>query len=295
MTQAVQPSLDAFVERDEGGTMYSASLQIVLYAKAPLPELASGAIECYRLLAGKFGSHWKWYHAGSMKVARRFTEKYADIFPTLCLEGGSHLPSFRVFNGDLLADYRPPVFETGYYGVFSWLQVHLSPELATDWKGLLTLLTALATPFPFRYGTVGYSLCWNRLSADRDNEVPKLIGPLLKRYPGFNLGTPGELCDQDIPPVNWLTLLGPELLGRLGGIAKVRRALLEPQISVLPIGHGAFVRAGERPQLGDRNRLDDLPVYRKVGSALNTQRVHQPVRLKGIKDESEAWLARFDA
>jgi hypothetical protein len=189
------------------------------------------------------------------------------------------------------------VFATGAYGAFSWLQVHLPPSLANDWKELLTLLTAMARPFPYRYGTVGLSLCWNDMSVDRDNQVPKLIGPLLKRYPGFNVGTPRELTDQDLPPVNWVTLLGPELLQTLGGITKVRRAFSNDKaISVVSLDGGAFIRAGETPQLGDRNRRDNLPLYRKVGSYLKDYRGRQEIELDGLTlEESEKWLARFDS
>jgi hypothetical protein len=188
------------------------------------------------------------------------------------------------------------VFATGSYGAFSWLQVHLPPSLANDWKELLTVLTAMARPFPFRCGTVGLSLCWNDMSVDRDIQVPKLIGALLKRYPGFNLGTPRELCDQDLPPVNWLTLIGPELLGKLNGVDAVRQALADDAISVIPLGLGACIRAREAPQLGDLNRGDNLPVYRKVGAYLKEYRGNQEIELDGLdEEESEAWLARFDS
>lgn len=295
MTQVSE--LEKFTERDKHGTMFTASLQIALYAKKPLPELADGAIACYRVFLRQFGKSVKIYLAGTMRKVRRFSDKYAEIFPTLCKESGVGLPLYRVFNGTDLQDFNPPVFATGAYRDFSWLQVHLPPSMATDWKALLALLTAMAEPFPFRYGTVGLSLCWNDMSVDRDNEVPSLIGPLLKRHPGFNLGTPRELTDQAMPPVNWLTLLGPELLEKVGGIAKLRRAFSDDKaISVMPLGDGVLIRAGEFPQVGDRNRRDTVPLYRKVGSFLKKYRGDQEIELDGLTlEESERWLARFDS
>ena len=220
-----------------------------------------------------------------------------EVFSTLCKEEGAiALPPYCVFNGSGIQDYLPPAFATGAYHEFSWLQVHLPPALINDWEELLSLLTGLGRGFPFRCGHVGLSLCWNKLSADRVSRVPALIGPLHKRYPGFSLGNSGELCDQDLPPVNWLTLIGPELLRGLGGIAKVRKALSDDAISVIPLGAGVCIRAGESPQLGDRNRKDDLPVYRKVGSYLKDYRGHQKIELYGLTlKESEVWLARFDS
>src|SRR5262249_38312992 len=102
--------------------------------------------------------------------------------------------------------------------------------------------------------------------------------------------------DQKLPPVNWLTLLGPELLGELGGVGAVHHALSGDVVSVMSLGPGVCIRAGETPQLGDLNRRDDLPLYRKVGSYLSKYRGTQEIELTGLdEDESEEWLARFDS
>lgn len=297
MTQISQPSLEKFTRQDKDGAMFTVSLQIALYANKPLVELAEGASACHALFVERFGASLKWYLARSMRKARRFSAKYHDIFPTLCKEPDPGLPLYRVFNGSGLQDFLPPAFATGAYANYSWLQVHLPPALANDWKELLAFLTAMVRSFPLRSGTVGLSLCWNDMSVDRDIEVPSLIGPLLKRYPGFNVGTPRELCDQDLPPVNWLTLLGPGLLRSLGGITAVRRSFADDdEISVITLGRAAIIKAGESPQLGDRNRKDDLPVYRRVGSFLRDYRGDQEIELDGLTlEESEQWLARFDS
>jgi len=267
-----------------------------LYANKALPDLADGATAVYRLFIQKFGGSVNSYHARSMRTARRFSAKYAEIFPTLCEEPGLSLPAYQVFSGSGLQDYLPPLFATGYHSTFSWLQLHLPTALADDPDAVLSLVAMLAERFPYRCGHVGFSLCWNNLSVARDIEVPALIGPLLKRYPGFSLGTPNELCDQDVPPVNWLTLLGPELLQKLDGLGGVRQALADDAISVTQLGAGVCIRAGETPQLGDVNRKEDLPLYRKVGSYLKDFRGQQEIELDGLdEDESEAWLARFDS
>ena len=105
-----------------------------------------------------------------------------------------------------------------------------------------------------------------------------------------------EICDQGLPPVNWVTLLGPELQQKLGGFAPVQQAFAdEPAIAVAALGQGVVVRAGETPQLGDRNRRDDVPLYRRVGAYLKAFRGDQEIELDGLTlEESEKWLARFD-
>jgi hypothetical protein len=289
--------LEKFTETDEYGTLYSASLQIALFANQPLQELAAGATACYRLFMDRFGVDVERYHTGSMRQVRAFSAKYADVFPTLCQEKGVSLPRYKIFRGkQKLLDYIPPVFQTSAYHEFSALQLHLPPKVADAPNDLLGFVSKLAEAFPFRCGYVGYSLCWDDQSADRGPVVPRLIGPLHKRYPGFALGNPRLIADHPLPPVNWLTLLGPEVVERLGEIARVRKDLKDRAISVEPRGAGICIRAGEAPQLGDRNRGDDLPLYRKVGTYLKDHRGREYVELDGLDaNESEAWLARFDS
>ena len=138
--------------------------------------------------------------------AKPFSSKQVALFPTLCRKQGAHLPRYRLFSGSGFHDFAAPNFSTGGYGSFSWLQVHLPLQLVTEWQ---SIFSSMAEHFPFRCGTAGLSLNWNELAVDRSPDVPRFIGMLLKRYPGLNTGTPQELCDQGLPPVNWVTLLGP--------------------------------------------------------------------------------------
>ncbi|HEY6556219.1 MAG TPA: type VI immunity family protein [Polyangiaceae bacterium] len=218
------------------------------------------------------------------------------MFPTLCQARGLSLPEYKIFRrkGDT-HDFLPPVFHTTAYHEFSVLELDLPPDVAEDPNELVNWVTELAEAFPFRCGTVGYSLCWNDGSADRVPVVPNLVAPFYKRYPGFAWATPGEIADHPLPPVNWLTLLGPEVTEKLGGIEQVRKDLKDDAISVQPMGSGLCIRAGEAPQLGDRNRGDDLPLYRKVGSYLKPYRGNEYIEFDGFDAHgSEAWLARFD-
>jgi hypothetical protein len=275
--------------------LFIASLQIVLYAHKPLSELTSPTTAVFRFFVKRFGGLL--YHAESMRSVRKFSAKYADVLPTLCASKKLiALPEYQLFHGTGLEDVLPPVFDTGSYGEFSWLQFQLPSALGSDPAAVLSLVEDVAVMFPYRCGHVGFSLCWNRWSVARSAEVPPLIGPLFLRYPGFSVGTPEEVCDHPLPPINWLTLLGPELLQKLDGIGAVRTHLADKAISVTPLGAGVCIRAGDAPQLGDINRKDDLPLYRKVGSYLKVLRGKERVELYGLdEDESEAWLARFDA
>jgi hypothetical protein len=293
-------AIDKFTASDQHGTLYSASFQIALFAARPLPELAEGARACHRIFVERFGKDVERYHASNMRTARGVSAKNANVFPTLCEDSnvytGISLPRYKIFRGKQKEDYRPPVFQTAAYHEFSALQLHLPPAWAEHPNDALGLVATLAEAFPFRCGYAGYSLCWNDQSVNRSMLVPPKIAPLHKRHPGFAWGIPRILADHPIPPVNWLTLLGPDVVEKLGGIARVRSELKDKEITVSQISAGIGIRAGFVPQLGDRDHDDDLPVYRKVGTYLKDVRANNYLELDGLEiSESMAWLARFDS
>src|SRR4051794_7494774 len=99
MTQTRHPSLEKFTEQDENGAVYTVSLEIALYANKPVAELARGAIACYEFFLEKFGASVNVYLASAMRKVRRFSDKYVEVFPTLCKESGSCFQRYRLFNG----------------------------------------------------------------------------------------------------------------------------------------------------------------------------------------------------
>lgn len=289
--------IEHFSQQDQYGTIFCPSFEIALFADEPRAKLVDGAIACYRLFLDRFGSEVQTFLASAMAKSRKFSQKSEDVFPTLCTDQKLlTLPMYRVFRGTSLMDYVPPVFMSGgFLNKFSCLQIHLPVGYCDRPEDVLDLCARLTAVFPYRGGYAGPALCWNDLSVDRESVVPALIKPLLKRYPGLSPGLPRTLSDQPMPPYNWLTLLGPGLLNAVGGFSRVTGDLSGDGISVLEMGSGACIRAGDTPSLGDVNRRDDLPLYRKVGAYLKPHRTYSKLRLKGMDfDETEAWLARFD-
>lgn len=285
--------------QDGYGQAFTVSLEIVLYTTQPRSISGSGAVECFDRFYRDYGTSLGWYCAGNMRKSRRFSAKAIEKLQTLCSEpDGKHeavLPDFHAAVGKDLMDIAPPAFMMGGYNGHSYVQVHLPLQPGMTWEALHELLAELTAVFPFKAGHVGLSICCEYFSADRDQMNRRPVGVLLKRYLGLNLGEPAMFCKEGLPPVNWLTLLGPEALDRLGGMEAVVAALSDDEISVMPMGAGVCIRAGELPQLGDRNRQDDLPVYRKVGRYLKDLRLQLRPFLPGMnQDESEVWLARFD-
>jgi len=133
------------------------------------------------------------------------------------------------------------------------------------------------------------------------------VYPYFMRHPGIDYHDPvtfSVLAEQEhnrIKSVNWLTVLGDEVLNELGGPDTARREL-EPECTVHTYEGGVVIQAGAYPQFGDTEENDIPAAYRKVA------RFTRPVRfghyehgsLMRVPDhlaprtETERWLARFD-
>lgn len=290
--------LATLAQRDDYGIAFSPSFEVTLYSGEPRPRIASPAIACYQRFLEQHGADVTSYLASAMTKSQKFTAAKREVFPTLCAdERLDTLPMFRAFRGAGNMDYSPPVFMTGGFSrKFSCVQVQLPPDYVHRPEQALDVVARMASNFPYRSGYAGIAVCWNELSVDRETTVPPHLKPLLKRYPGLSPGIPRTLSEQPMPPYNWLTLLGPELLETVGGRSRVQRELSGGGISVLEMGDGVCIRAGDYPELGDRNRQDTLPLYRRIGAYFKPFRVYETIRIKGMDfEETEEWLARFDS
>jgi hypothetical protein len=103
-----------------------------------------------------------------------------------------------------------------------------------------------------------------------------------------------------IKGVNWLTVLGDEVLAELGGMAAARTAL-EPDCTLYEYAGGVVIQAGPVPQLGDTHFGLIPQRYRKVAHFT------RPVRFENYRSslfrvfppldgatEAVSWVRRFD-
>jgi hypothetical protein len=133
--------------------------------------------------------------------------------------------------------------------------------------------------------------------------------PTLQKYPGLDIqaalefSSAAEGVHNRIKCVNWLTVLGEEIVEELGGLDVLRNAL-EPECTLYPYPGGILIQAGEAPRMADvavPGADELLAPYRKV--AFITRRV----RFMNYKDylfrveeplndeeEAKKWASRFD-
>lgn len=180
------------------------------------------------------------------------------------------------------------------------IRLVLPPSFCIDGEKLMSLTLDLTKDFAFDFGTAGYSLNWNWLGKHiRRSQLA--MNALAPRFVGVDMSMP--LGTQFIVPTgikcaNWITLINSAMLEKLGGTNVVTNAL-GSDASLHIVAHGAALRAGVAPSLGDVNRRDSLLGYHAVGRVVASLRApkHAPIfGPSGIPDQiaTDKWLARFD-
>ena len=97
-----------------------------------------------------------------------------------------------------------------------------------------------------------------------------------------------ELRD-GIKGVNWLTLLGPRYIEKLGGMAALKQQLQLPDVSVQETDNGRLmVQAGVLPDVGAQED-GHPPAYVAVNRVLKSVRVPHPDQLHTSMDDAEGF------
>jgi hypothetical protein len=65
----------------------------------------------------------------------------------------------------------------------------------------------------------------------------------------------------------WLTMLGTDLVDRLGGKSALAAKLIDG-VDVVEGAHGILLRAGKAPEIGDVNRQQSTPLLASVAEAI---------------------------
>jgi hypothetical protein len=129
----------------------------------------------------------------------------------------------------------------------------------------------------------------------------KSIAAFAMRYPGLEIDAPisHSLATVDgIKDGNWLTVLSLPFVATLGGSERLR-AQLGDAFTLAEYGDGVLIVAGVCPEVGDRNRNEETPLYKKLAQVLRPIRIpshHPPYAFGRFAEEGEftAWLERFD-
>jgi Protein of unknown function (DUF3396) len=171
---------------------------------------------------------------------------------------------------------------------------------ANDHEQLLEFTISLASRIPFISGHAGFAIECNPYY---QNEAETAAWALAMRYHAVDIATLSRSAwavrGGRIKTVSWLTLVGSELLEKVGGVESLRRQA-SPLVGVIETAFGVVIRAGEKPILGDVNRREHLGAYVEVYRLLD--KLHDGIEshfaafsVPGSDDDeaTRRWLTRF--
>lgn len=296
--------------RSEGDVVFlQPCLDVVCYWSGSAFDRADGIVEFYRLCLELIGDRLRYYRTETMSRSRRLGKDSLELVPfwfsktkarrdiyMLNLESAAHAdePSDCAFAMQAIEDADPNE-AVGFVRLVLPV-ARVEPDAAPFAELALRLFASIDCAS----GNAGYSLNWNELS-DEEESARGAMSAIRKRYPGLDLSDPSSsmYCSATgIKCVNWLTHVGSRHVASLGDIDQLRMRLGDDiQLHSLP--KALVIQAGPRPELGDVNRQQKLPLYHRVGNALATIRSPEHPAFIGRdgdvdEAESEAWLARFD-
>ena len=135
---------------------------------------------------------------------------------------------------------------------------------------LRALVFKLAWELPFSFGYASLAVVAARADwvSSRGND----LDVLLTRYLGVDLYFVQEISDYigtGARGAYWLTFVGQPLLGQLGGIEGLRRALPFPEVTLLPLdSQRLLICLGEQPDAIDTQKGPIPPQYRALAKVL---------------------------
>jgi hypothetical protein len=296
------------VRDEDGRVVVQISLLCTLYFdNAGSPEVREAVADCFEVYITVCGTHLRWvkypdnlrlYPFGDPKVPvlrdwlRRLPEGAG--WELLC-HGGRDPDEASGFKARALGS---PDVEGDLSYFQASLPVNWYAKNPGSFSDLVLKFCELLGPVS-GYGGIGIVQSPNRIL---EAEFEPQVYTLAERFPGLEVDYPNNhilYLRNGIKGVNWLTFLGAEWLTKLGGLDALKAQAGEG-FTYYEAGGGVLIRAGERPQMGDRTRGSMPFSYAKLSSVLKPVRVLQlgsfhhfgPNR---FDDESTArWVARFD-
>ncbi|EXI64486.1 MAG: hypothetical protein AW08_03675 [Candidatus Accumulibacter adjunctus] len=131
----------------------------------------------------------------------------------------------------------------------------------------VSLLLQLSEHLPIRYAYASPALHWAEVAESEGLLAARRVAA---RYPGFDVSF-NEVTRSDLGAntrgARWLTWLGPELVGRVGGFDRISM-LAAADIHAVKLDRGVLLRAGRVPEIGDCNRGIDTPHLRALAAFL---------------------------
>ena len=291
--------LSAFRYEEGGVCVVTACLELVAFSDVSVRDGAAGFANFYQVFIDRFGDELRWYNTNDMSGMKPVDQNVLEMVPFWFSDETSmeaDVLGMRMHCGVTEQDATAPAFEMVCVqeedeSPYSFFRIVLPCSwIAHGSDALLDLIHQTLDGFPLLSGYGGYGFFWRVLDPSIKKKAAQHYVPWMRRHPGFSHGDTFDLpyvALTGVVNVNWVTLLGSKHLEQLGGQSKLEEILADPiKIHGLK-GNGVIIQAGSEPQIGDVNRQDDLPLYRRVAQSL------KPVWIPD-EEAAEAWISGFD-
>ena len=300
-------SSDSVLSRSDTGTiLLRKSLTAVFFLRRPADEVldhVQAALHTWLdfvppegksfCLVGSAGSEEKPFTAARLKRCldqldpTKFEEREDAFF---LITGPTHFGPDWSFETSLEADVDGRRTDCHYIDLLFPLEMGLAPKA----NSVLALLDSLASELPLDSGFATPTLY---LSDSTDvKSAMDLIPRLAFRHPGLDISTTDGTATEiggHCRGARWITFLGEALVSALGGSERVSKGA-PAGVDIARLGNKIRIRAGESAELGDVNRLDNLPLLRSLAAQL------EPITLFGdgtiratLGARAKQWERRF--
>lgn len=283
-------------------------LDLTVYWRGSMFDRVEGILHFYEQAMNELRPALRYYETGTMAGAKPLRKDSLEMIPTwlrgkrrsdiymMNLESGLHPNDPSDQNFYLVADEEDDE-------PLGAMRLALPISNSEDPDRYTELVEQLLSRLDFESGHAGFALNWDS-RGDMAAEAIQDMSWIAGRFLGIDLFemditlvSMRKTKPAGIKTVNWLTLLGKNILTSVGGEDGLSGKL--PNICrIYTLPHGGIIKTGDRPILGDRNRNEDLTAYRSVGRLL------APFRFEDHRDffgsnknagiTTQQWLARFD-
>lgn len=177
-------------------------------------------------------------------------------------------------------------------------QMYFPLSVLDDVDRFVERIERVASLLPYVSGYVAPALRWAELYSD--DAIPH-VRSLAMKYPGYDVehNVDGRMdINEKTRGARWITFLGNDLTKQLGGVSAIRKSL-SSEISTEKVGEGLMIRAGDKPELGDRNRRVKTPLLCNLARLLEPVTLFNEPIMFGIEfgdsedDYLERWERRF--
>jgi hypothetical protein len=297
------------VKDEYGELLVRDSFVVAFFCRRPLRKVAEGFGACFELWLDKVPSDAKkWCVVGpnadsySPVTARRLSRAQSQF--QLARIKPEEIRALRIGGPqEINPDYwfHASAHENLEDSETSVLEIRF-PTTVLETPGvswLLDFVKHVAVLVPYDSGYASLGLTWGVDSQLID--FPEAVRGHAFRHPGFDVadngGTAFNIADK-LRGAYWLTFVGQEALSVLGGPEKLRRKL-DRRISMLSAGAGWMLQAGDRPEPGDVNNGEYLPLLRSLAKVLepvmffNDEALGQLFEVDEDEEDLERWERRF--